>query len=126
MRAALGILALLAAPAAAHDLPPVEQPPERVTVTRPLLPQWGTQGGEGRVRLVYHSPKLAARMAVTEFAAYERAYARRLTALMMRMPLASADPIARHGAWHDVVGEQTVPVLTMDPLPERREDAITR
>lgn len=103
IRTALALLALTL-PAQAHDTPPLKTPDSTVTVQQTLWPEFGRQAGEGRVRLVYHSPGVATRMGVNDFHAYERAYHRSLARLMMRMPLEQAEPIARHDAWHAVVG----------------------
>jgi len=117
VRTLLALIAVaLPLSAAAHDLPHVAVPDDTVVVLRPLLPQFGTQAGEGRVRLVYHSPDLAARMGVNDFHAYELAYKRRLTRLMFRHPMATADPIARHGAWHDVMGTHGDPAFSTGEL----------
>ena len=112
------IAVVVAQPAIAHDLPKVKTPDDTVVVQQPLLPEFGRIAGEGRVRLVYHSPDLAARLGVNDFYAYELAYQRRLTRLMQRMSFEAADPIARHGAWHDIVGRNPTPSYTTGAAPE--------
>ena len=113
MRAAILSIALAAAgaaPAAAHDvIKHVRVPDGPVTVLRPLWPEF-RRAGTGAVRLAYHDPDLAARLDVPSFYAYENAYRRAMARLSMRMSVARAEPIARHEAWHAVVGGRGDPV----------------
>lgn len=115
---AAALSALMGLPAAAHDIPRVKAPGTTVVVQQPLWPEFGRQAGEGRVRLVFHSADLAVRMSANEFHAFEQAYARRLTRLMMRMSFEAADPIARHGAWHEIVGRTPVPEFRTEAAPQ--------
>ena len=103
----------------AHDLPHADVPDGPVVVLEPLWPELGRVGGQGHVRLVYHSPDLAARLGVDELWRYEQAYDRHLARRMRHLPLSRAEPAARHDAWHTVVGGRGAAVGTTHAVPHR-------
>ena len=101
--------------ALAHDLPAVRVPDGPIVVLNTRLPSFRLPR---HVRLVYHSPEVAARLGVNEYRAYEEIYGRTLTDLLQRMSFERADPIARHSAWHAVVGQRGgSPVGEILPVP---------
>lgn len=111
MATALGL------PAAADDVPDPRYPSEEIVYLHPLPPTFGNAGA-GHVRLVPEAAtRRVARLDANEFYAYESAYIRALTDLVMRMPVDRAEPLARQAAWRAVVG-MTAVVGTIRPVPD--------
>ena len=112
----LAALVLAGAPALAEGVPPVRVPDGPVVVIETLLPTLRA-AGTGHVRLVHGPDGVAARLDVNEFYAYEDAYCRHLLRLLMRMPFAQAEPIARRAAFEDIVGPNPPTVGTIRSIP---------